>query len=248
MGAKEPDAVLTRPARTGEYTAPVGASERARAENDSARPPRRPRGRPPSLTEDQIVDAALQIIRSEGLDALSMRRLSRQLGRSQMAAYSYVADKQELLDLVTRRTLADVAIPSPDDGPWDVQLRLLIDGIDAQLRRHPGIAGLLLQRMLHSDRRLVDALMAIMIDAGLREKQVLLAYSTIHTYLFGRYQVALADVPRDDSVPLPTLARVTPFLDELHRADYYNFGIDILLDGLRTRVAENLRSSAAEHR
>ena len=45
------------------------------------------RGKPPVLTEDQIVDAALNVIRDEGLDALSMRRLSRELGRSAMAAY-----------------------------------------------------------------------------------------------------------------------------------------------------------------
>ena len=47
----------------------------------------------------------------------TMRRLSKELGRSQMAAYSYVADKQELLDLVARKT-PDVAIPTADSGPW----------------------------------------------------------------------------------------------------------------------------------
>ncbi|WP_433602492.1 TetR/AcrR family transcriptional regulator C-terminal domain-containing protein [Nocardia sp. CA-135953] len=192
------------------------------------------------------MDAALQIIRAHGLDALSMRRLSQQLGRSQMAAYSYVTDKQELLDLVARRTLADVDIPATGAGAWDAQLRQLIDSIDEQLRQHPGIAGLLLQRMLHTDRRLVDALMQIMVDAGLREKQVLLAYSTIHTYLFGRYQVALADVRRDDTDLPPTLAHVLPHLDELRGADYYNFGIDLLIDGLRARVTANYRETNTE--
>ncbi|MFI7670715.1 TetR family transcriptional regulator [Nocardia sp. NPDC049526] len=221
----------------------MGSSDRSVAVDGSVTASRRGRGRPPTLTEDQIVDAALQIIRTDGLDALSMRRLSQQLGRSQMAAYSYVTDKQALLDLVARRTLADVEIPGEADGPWDVQLRVLIDRIDAQLRRNPGIAGLLLQRMLHSDRRLVDAIMAITVDAGLRDKQVLLAYSTIHTYLFGRYQVALADVPRDDAELPPTLAQVVPHLGELHGADYYSFGIDLLIDGLRARVAANRRDA-----
>ncbi|WP_406276644.1 TetR family transcriptional regulator [Nocardia sp. NBC_00881] len=219
----------------------MGSSDRLAAVDGSAKAFRRARGRPPSLTEDQIVDAALEIVRADGLDALSMRRLSQQLGRSQMAAYSYVADKQALLDLVARRTLADVTVPDPADEPWDVRLRLLIDGIDAQLRRHPGIAGLLLQRMLHSDRRLVDAIMAILLEAGLREREVLLSYSMIHTYLFGRYQVALVDVPRDKNDLPPTLVKVMPYLDELHGADYYNFGIETLIDGLRARVAENSR-------
>ncbi|WP_230304397.1 MULTISPECIES: TetR/AcrR family transcriptional regulator [unclassified Rhodococcus (in: high G+C Gram-positive bacteria)] len=209
------------------------------AADGSATPPRKGRGRPPSLTEDQIVDAALEVIRAEGLDALSMRRLSQQLGRSQMAAYSYVADKRELLDLVARRTLADVRIPDEAAGSWDARLRLLIDGIDSQLRRNPGIAGLLLQRMLHADRRLLDAFMSILLSAGLREPQVLLSYAMIHTYLFGRYQVATADVPHDTADLPPALAQVTPHLAGLHGADYYTFGIETLIDGLRARVAEN---------
>ncbi|MCX4095714.1 TetR/AcrR family transcriptional regulator C-terminal domain-containing protein [Nocardia sp. alder85J] len=217
----------------------MGTSDRLAHADGSATTSRR--GRPPSLTEDQIVDAALEIIRADGLEALSMRRLSQRLRKSQMAAYSYVADKQQLLDLVARRTLADVPIPDEATGPWDVRLRVLIDGIDAQLRRHPGIAGLLLQRMLHSDRRLVDAIMTILLEAGLAERQVLLSYSMIHTYLFGRYEVALADAPRHDTDLPPTLAQVIPYLDDLHGADYYNFGIETLIDGLRARVAENSR-------
>ncbi|MDV7241851.1 MULTISPECIES: TetR/AcrR family transcriptional regulator [Rhodococcus] len=217
----------------------MGSNDHPATVDESGTPSRKTPGRPPSLTEDQIVDAALEIIRSEGLDALSMRRLSQQLGRSQMAAYSYVADKQELLDLVAQRTLADVGIPDESVGLWDCRLRMLIDGIDSQLRRNPGIAGLLLQRMLHSDRRLVDAFMAILLSAGLREPQVLLSYAMIHTYLFGRYQVALADVPHDATDLPPALAQVTPHLAGLHGTDYYTFGIETLIDGLRARVADN---------
>ena len=221
---------------TGEYTAAVAANgEPGNGSPDPA--PKRTRGRPSTLTEEQIVDAALRIVRTDGIDALSMRRLSRELGRSQMAAYSYVADKQELLDLVARRTLAEVEIPSPDSGEWDVRLRALIDSIDTRLRQHPGLAGVLLQRMLTSDLRLVDALMAIMVSAGLDEEQVLLAYAMIHTYLFGRYQVGVAAEPANTGSPLPpTLSQMVKHLGSLHGADYYDFGVRTLIDGLRVRV------------
>lgn len=202
---------------------------------------RRGKGRPPSLTEDQIVDAALAVIRADGLDALSMRRLSRELGRSQMAAYSHVSDKQELLDLVARRTLADVRIPTAEDGSWDMRLRLLIKRTDTELRRHPGIASLLLQRMLYSDWGLVEAVMSILVEAGLETKQVVLGYAMIHTYLFGRYQVALDDVPHESVGGPSTVAQIVPYLDELRGADYFNFGIETLIDGLRVRAAETGR-------
>ena len=46
--------------------------------------------------------------------------------------------------------------------------------------------------MLHADQRIVDAVMAILLDAGFSESEALLAYAMIHTYLFGRYQVTMA--------------------------------------------------------
>ena len=72
------------------------------------------RGKPPNLTEKQIVDAAPEIIR---LEALSMRRLSRALDRSTMAPYWYFSDKQQLLDLVAKEVLSEVAIPGPGSLP-----------------------------------------------------------------------------------------------------------------------------------
>jgi AcrR family transcriptional regulator len=76
------------------------------------------------------------VIRAEGLDALSMRRLSRELGRSAMAPYWYVTDRHQLLDLVARELLADVPVPAPDSGQWETRLREVIAAIDARLREH----------------------------------------------------------------------------------------------------------------
>jgi TetR/AcrR family tetracycline transcriptional repressor len=121
------------------------------------------RGKPPPLTEQEIVRAALGVIRAEGLDALSMRRLSRELGRSAMAPYWYVADRQQLLDLVARELLADVPVPAADSGPWETRLREVIAAIDARLREHPGIAEVLLKRMLHIDRRLTNAMLEMLL-------------------------------------------------------------------------------------
>ena len=80
--------IETEPAITTKSRRPVEANSSAGG------------NKPPALTEEQIVEAALEVIRTEGLDALSMRRLSRQLGRSAVAGYWYVCDKQELLVLV----------------------------------------------------------------------------------------------------------------------------------------------------
>lgn len=211
---------------------------RADGAADATRPTNR-RGKPPVLTEEQIVDAALGVIRNEGLDALSMRRLSRELGRSAMAAYWYVDDKQQLLDLVAKKMLAEVALPDPDSGSWETRLREVVAAIDAKLREHPGIAEILLQRMLSTDRRLMNGIMEILLSAGFAGSEIFLSYAMIHTYLFGRYQVVLHadevyEEQRDDLED--TLARLLPDMTKLRGRDFFTFGLDTIIAGLRARL------------
>jgi TetR/AcrR family tetracycline transcriptional repressor len=195
------------------------------------------RGKPPNLTEKEIVDAALEIIRGEGLEALSMRRLSRELGRSAMAPYWYVADKQQLLDLVAREVLSEVSLPSAESGSWEDRLRAVVEAIDARLRQHPGIAEILFARMQSTDRRLIHGIMAILLDAGFSDTDVVLGYAMIHTYLFGRYQVVMrADWEEPEEMD-ETLARLLPLIPGLGGRDFFSFGVDTIIDGLRVRLA-----------
>lgn len=67
-------------------------------------PPDRPtRGPKPALTLAQIVDTAISVADADGLDALSMRRVARELGVGAMSLYRYVPGKAELLDLMLDR-------------------------------------------------------------------------------------------------------------------------------------------------
>lgn len=199
------------------------------------------RTKPPVLTEDQIVDAALKVIRDEGLDALSMRRLSRELGRSAMAAYWYVEDKQQLLNLVAKKMLAEVALPDRKSGTWDERLRKVVAAIDAKLREHPGIAEILLQRMLSTDRRLMNGIFDILTSAGFEGPDIFLSYAMIHTYLFGRYQVVLHadELPDQEYGPddlEDTVARLVPHLHRLRGRDFFSYGVDTIIAGLQARL------------
>jgi TetR/AcrR family transcriptional regulator, tetracycline repressor protein len=198
------------------------------------------RGKPPVLTEDEIVDAALNVIRNEGLDALSMRRLSRELGRSAMAAYWSVEDKQQLMNLVAKKMLAEVPLPDPESGTWEEQLREVVAAIDAKLREHPGIAEILLQRMLSTDRRLMNGIFEILISAGFEGPDIFLSYAMIHTYLFGRYQVVLHadELPDEEQVDNleDAVAQQLPHLERLRGRDFFSYGVDTIIAGLHARL------------
>ncbi len=193
-----------------------------------------------SLTESAIVDAALQVIRRSGVDALSMRALSRELGMSPMAAYYYVANKDELLDLVAARALADIRVPESAGSAWPVRLRALIDLIDEALRSYRGVGEVLLDRMHRTQKHVMRAVMEILSEAGFADSDVALAYALIHTYLFGRYRVTLSaptpvEDPADD--PADIVSRVGPLSASLSGRDYYDFGVDTLIRGLQSRLA-----------
>lgn len=65
------------------------------------------RGPKPGLTLDRIVTAAVEIADAEGMAAVSMRRLSTELGTGTMSLYRYVPGKGELLDLMLDRVTGE---------------------------------------------------------------------------------------------------------------------------------------------
>jgi TetR/AcrR family tetracycline transcriptional repressor len=153
-----------------------------------------------------------------------------------MAPYWYVNDKRELLDLVARKLLSEVTLPEPDSAPWEDRLRGVVTGIDARLHDHPGIAGVLLERMRSTDRRLMNGIIEILLSAGFQGADVFLSYAMIHTYLFGRYQVMELDDP-DVTDLEDTLAKLAPHLAGLRGQDFFNYGVDTIIEGLRARLA-----------
>ncbi|MEU1428773.1 mycofactocin system transcriptional regulator MftR2 [Nocardia sp. NPDC056611] len=190
-----------------------------------------------TLSESEIVEAALRVVRQDGVEKLSMRRLSRELGVSPMAPYYYVADKRELLDLVATAALTGVRKPPPEFGTWQMRLRDLIDQIDEKLRKHPGLGDVLIEQMLGKQLDLIAAVMEILFDAGFDERNVLSAYATIHTYLFGRSKVN----PRDrssllDRVLPEAVERATKHLADLRGKFSYDFSMDVLIAGLEAQL------------
>ena len=73
-------------------------------------------GRPPlDLTTDEIVEVACALFLESGMDAVSMRTVSAQLGVSPEPLYKRIGNKEALLDAMAKRLLVDVA-PRPRSG------------------------------------------------------------------------------------------------------------------------------------
>jgi AcrR family transcriptional regulator len=109
------------------------------------RPERRPVGRPAQHSRAEITTAALRIADSEGLDAVSMRRVAAELGVGAASLYRYVETRDELLDLMTDATAAEYDFPPPT-GDWLADLVAVGEQSRTILRRHPWLAALSLTR------------------------------------------------------------------------------------------------------
>ena len=109
----------------------------------SGRRARRPRG---SLTREEVVEAALALVDSEGVEALSMPRLARELEAGVMTLYGYVRSKQELLDAVAMRAIAEVRVRGLDSADSGTILLGWGRGLRAVLLAHPGVAWVLARR------------------------------------------------------------------------------------------------------
>ena len=109
------------------------------------------------LSRDTIAGSALALADREGLDAVTIRRLAQDLSVTPMALYWHFQDKDALLDGIAERLFASVELPDDSGGPWDDQLRAVLDALLTALRAHPAAAGLVMAKILQSDAGLVIA-------------------------------------------------------------------------------------------
>ncbi|MCV7221689.1 TetR/AcrR family transcriptional regulator [Mycolicibacterium elephantis] len=91
------------------------------------------------LNRQAVVRAAVHIADAEGIEAVSMRRVSQELGVTPMALYRYLPDKSGLIDVVVDESLGVVPLVDPD-GDVVPELLRCFGGLYEFLLVHPGLA------------------------------------------------------------------------------------------------------------
>src|SRR4030095_14263751 len=76
------------------------------------------------LTRDRIIETALRVMDDEGLDAVTMRRIGRELGVEAMSLYNHVEDKDDILEGVTERAMNEFEFPA-STGDWSEGARAM---------------------------------------------------------------------------------------------------------------------------
>jgi AcrR family transcriptional regulator len=145
-----------------------------------------PTSRKPGLTRERIAAVALGLADTEGLEAVSMRRVANELGVGTMSLYYYVRTKDELLTLMHNAMIAELLVPD-DELPagWRPALELIAHRSREAFHRHPwAIEGLPISlgpnAMRHGEQSLA-AVDALGVDAATKFELI----TMVDDYVFG---------------------------------------------------------------
>jgi AcrR family transcriptional regulator len=102
---------------------------------------RRERPAKPALTRPGIVAAALTVMRAEGLDRVTMRRIAAELDTGAASLYVYVRNTAELHAAMLEELLGQIDLsPVSAAGDWQDRLIEILTSYTAILFEHPGLA------------------------------------------------------------------------------------------------------------
>ncbi|MEU4443827.1 TetR/AcrR family transcriptional regulator [Actinosynnema sp. NPDC050801] len=217
------------------------------------------------LDVDRIVTTAIDLADTEGLDALSMRRVARELRVGTMSLYTHVPGKAELLDAMVDTVHGETPRPADVPGGWRGRLaRIARDNLDLHLR-HPWLLHVVTHRAVlgpHVTAK-YDYELGAVDGIGLTDTEMdsVLTLVLAHVRAAARIAVDAAHVRRStgltdeqwwraaapvlakvlDPARYPTAARVGAAAGAAHGAVHdaehaFTFGLERVLDGIDTLV------------
>ncbi len=195
-----------------------------------------------------MVTAALKVVETEGGDALTMRRVADEIGVSASSLYGYVANKEELVQLVLEQIMTEIPLPEPGAG-WQDMLRSWARESLAVFKRHPGVAGLSLGRVPFGPTLLiaVERMLGTLRAAGLPDQVAAFVgdlgslYVAAYAYEQDVTPVAepgdfadqaaawLKSLPEDQ---FPNTVAVAELMVAGAGADRFEWGLDVIIRGL----------------
>jgi AcrR family transcriptional regulator len=196
-----------------------------------------------------VLDAAVALVDSDGLDGLSMRKLGAALGVEAMTLYHYLPNKAALLDGLVEWVLQHTATAPARTGglSWDQVLRDYAQTLRVTLLAHPGVLPLFFTRPAATPQTLktVEHGLRVLTGAGFALPRALDMINVLSIFVVGHAMAeagtaeltrrgdpgsaaALAQLDASDLPLVTEAARLAQGSDDETR---FLFGLDALLYG-----------------
>lgn len=218
--------------------------------------------RRPALSEARIIDAAVQVADRGGISHVSMRNVGTELGVEAMSLYHHLAGKEALLDGLANWIFTQIEMPEPGE-PWRPAMIVRAASARRALSEHRWALGLIESRRSPGPALLAhhDTVLGCLRHNGFSILLASHAFSAIDAYVYGFVLTELnlpfdADESVDDFVAeiqhvlnhdeYPHLVEMITdqVLGHDYRyADEFEFGLDLILDSVEQRLAQDRDSS-----
>jgi len=227
-----------------------------------ARPRRKERS---TLTREQIVAEALRLLDSEGIEALSMRKLAAGLGAGATSLYWHVANRDELIELVIDEIYGEVDVPDAVEAhDWQAATRRFAHSMRSAILRHRWVVSVLDHLVAaYVGPNLTEAterMLAVFEAAGFELAEAERALNTVAAYVTGvamgeaawhnwlarhgqtptgwiEAGMRVAKEATEDYERLRTVIAGYEGKDPLKvMDDDFDYGLDRVLDGLQARL------------
>jgi len=215
------------------------------------------------LSRERVLRAAVALADQSGIESLTMRQLGQKLGVEAMSLYNHVANKDDILDGIVDLVLGDIDVPATGTK-WKTAMRHRAISAHEVLLAHPWAAVLIMSRYNIGPgmTRYLDATLGRLREGGFSIEGALDAWNTLDSHLYGftlqelnlpfeveEAQQVSADVltqlPADE---FPHVAEVITEIMQSGRTENFEFGLDLILDGLerildRAEASSNLKGN-----
>lgn len=190
-----------------------------------------------TLSREQVVDAALELVGRRDYEQLTIRGLAAELGASPMSLYRHVRDKEDLLDEVVDRLLARVWRPKADKADWRAFVTEAADNLRCLLVTEPAALQVFLSHPVISPAAIerMEAILEALHGAGLGGPAARRAFAALQTYTVGFAALEAGrsgwTPPGDDADDLPhqLAAMTTP--------RQFAEGLEYLLEAIAQRTS-----------
>jgi AcrR family transcriptional regulator len=218
-------------------------------------PPTNPAKHRVPLSRERVLQTALRLADEGGIESLSMRKLGQELGVEAMAMYYHFANKDEVLDGIVDLVFSEIELPAVGRD-WRAAMRRRALSVRDALLRHRWAIGMM-ESGLHpgpANLRHHDAVIGSLLSAGFDMAQAAHAYSLLDSYIYGfaltkmnlpfRTGSEVAEVAQEMLAPFTAdeYPNLVAFITEhamkpgYDYGDEFEYGLDIVLAGLETRV------------
>jgi AcrR family transcriptional regulator len=239
----------------------VFMSRRAKEKAGLPRPPWSTAKEPEraALSREALTAAALKIVDTEGLDALSMRRLAEEVGAVPSALYAHVSGKPELLQMMIDQVSGEVALPDPSKGQWTAQLKNLMRAMHRSLSQHRDLAGANLGNIPtgHNALKVTESMITLLRAGGLSRQAAAYATDLLPMYVtasayegsifraklekepeyFEKLAKYMRALPADHFPVSSDLVEEMLAHEEPHDARF-EFGLEVIMAGLEALAAK----------